>query len=691
MLLRIKFLFACQIVLSLSFFNILTAEEGMWTFDNPPLKLIQDKFGVVLNQEWLDNARLSCVKFPGGSGSFVSSKGLVMTNHHVASGQIEKLSTSKMDYIANGFYSKTNEEELKCKDLELSVLISMNNVTDRVLASIKSETDKHKAVKAREAEIAKIEKENNEKTGLVCDVVNLYHGGEYWVYRYKKYTDIRLVMAPEKQMAFFGGDADNFTYPRYNLDFTFLRIYENGKPIKSDHYFKWNNKGAAEDELVFVSGNPGSTNRLNTYSEILMNRDNDLPLRLKHNDDYLKILRNYAAKGKEQKRRAAGQIFGLENSQKNIRGMYNGLLDSKVMDKRQKEEEYFKKIILDNPDFNNKYNGLWDTVKKIIELRAEHQKAQNYEQIEGSRLYQIASSIVRFVVEIKKPDFERLEGYHDSQLERFKFRLFSPAPIYKDMEKDILGGFLNISSETLGKDNQFLKIVLKDKKVAEAADNLIDNTKLDDVEYRKKLIEDGEQAVQQSNDPMIKLALELDPIQRERTEWSKKNIESRLNPVKELLAQARFEVYGKNTYPDATGTLRISYGSIKGYPMNGTLAPYKTTLYGMFDRCLSFDNKSDYHLPDLFFERKDKLDLTTPVNFVTTNDIIGGNSGSPIFNKNLEIVGLAFDSNIEGLVGSYIYDITAKRTVCVHPAFIIESLRKLYDADELADEIEKGN
>ena len=690
MLLRIKLLFVCQLMLSLFLTNKLTAEEGMWTFDNPPFKLIQEKYGVALNQEWLDNARLSCVKFPGGSGSFISANGLVMTNHHVASGQIEKLSTGKMDYITKGFCAKTMDDEIKCKDLELSVLISMDNVTERVLSSVKAEPDKQKAVKVREAEIAKIEKENNEKTGLVCDVVNLYHGGEYWVYRYKKYTDIRLVLAPEKQMAFFGGDADNFTYPRYNLDFTFLRIYENGKPINSEHYFKWNDKGAAEDELVFVAGNPGSTNRLTTYSELVMNRDNDLPMRLKRNDDYLKILRNYCLKGKEQKRQATGQIFGIENSQKNMLGMYNGLLDPKVMAKRQKEEENFRKLISDNPDFNKKYYGLWDTVQTLVALRSEKAKSQNFEQIEGSRLYQIAASIVKYVAEIKKTDMERLEGYHDSQLERFKFRLFSPAPIYKEMEKEVLSGFLKISSDSLKPDNQFLKIVLKGKKADEVTNNLIDNTKLDDVDYRKKLIEGGEKTVKESNDPLIRLALELDPIQRERTEWYKKNIDSRLNPAKELLAQARFEVYGKNTYPDATGTLRISYGSVKGYPMNGTLAPYKTTLYGMFDRCLSFDNKGDYQLPELFFQRKDKLNLTTPVNFVTTNDIIGGNSGSPIFNKNLEIVGLAFDSNIEGLVGSYVYDISTKRTVCVHPAFIIESLRTLYDADKLADEIKKG-
>ncbi|MGA2296030.1 MAG: S46 family peptidase [FCB group bacterium] len=689
MYIKILFFAVVITVIACVYINSTKAEEGMWTFDNPPTKLIQEKYGFTPTQEWLDHTRLSCVRFmDGGSGSFVSPNGLVMTNHHVALGQLQKMSNENTDYVKTGFYAKTQEEEIKCADLECNVLISMENVTQRVLASIKPEMDGREAIKAREAEIAKIEIENKEKTGLQCDVVSLYKGGEYWLYRYKKYTDVRLVMAPEQQIAFFGGDDDNFTYPRYDLDFTFFRIYENDKPLKPEHYFKWNSKGASDGELVFVAGNPGNTDRLNTYSELENTRDLGFPLRLKFINDYLKVIRQYSTKGKEQMRQVLGRIFGLENSKKAITGEYNGLLDANIMKNRKKEEDDFRKLISEKPEWKKKYGDLWDSIQSIIKIRAEQSKSQQFEQLVGSQLFGIASTLVRYVVEIKKPDSERLEGYHDSQLERLKFGLMSPAPIYKELEKDVMTAFLKSSLEMLGKDNKFLQIVLKDKTPEEVVANLVDNSQLNDIELRKKLLEGGEKAIKKSKDPMIQLALELDPMMRERIEWSKQNIESKLTPAKEKIASARFEVYGKNKYPDATFTLRLSYGSVKGYPMNGTLAPYKTTLYGLYDRSLGFDNKGGFALPDRYFQRKDQLDLSTPVNFVTTNDIVGGNSGSPVFNKNDEIVGLVFDGNIESLVGQYVFDITANRTVAVHSAFIIEALRKLYDAPKLADEIE---
>jgi len=664
-------------------------DEGMWTFDNPPIKQLQEKYGFTPTQEWLDHVRLSCVRFmDGGSGAFVSPKGLVMTNHHVAVGQLQKISTPEHDYVKTGFYAPTPDQELKCSDLEVNVLVSMENVTDRVLSAVKKGMSEEEALKAKQAMIAKIEKESLEKTGLRSNVIKLYHGGEYWLYRYKKYTDVRLVFAPERQAAYFGGDSDNFTYPRYDLDVAFLRVYENGKPVHSSHYLKWNSKGASENELVFVAGNPGSSDRLFTYAQLVYQRDYRYPMLLKYIKSWIKSLREYASKGPEQQRRALVRIFGLSNAEKAMTGEYQGLLDPKLMEKRKKEEEEFRKRIASNPEWQREYGDAWDIIAEVIEKQKKVAKKRMFQRIIGSRLAGIATTIVQYVEEIKKPDAERLDGYHDAELPSLKFRLFSPAPIYADFEEWNLAWSLHMSLEALGPDDPFVKIVLNGKEPQEVAKELVGGTKLADVKFRKKLIKGGEEAVKKCKDPMIVLARKIDPILRKNHEWYKKNIESVLTAATEKIARARFAVYGKSIYPDATFTLRLAYGTVKGYPMNGTKAPYKTTLYGLFDRSLSFDKKGEYALPDRFWRRKDQLDLSTPVNFVSTCDVIGGNSGSPVINREAEVVGLIFDGNIESLPGRFVYDETKNRAVAVHTAYIIEALRKLYDAGKLADEIE---
>jgi len=666
-----------------------SADEGMWTFDNPPIKQLQKRYGFVPTKEWLDHVRLSSVRFmDGGSGSFVSPNGLVMTNHHVAIGQLQKMSTATRNYVATGFYAATQKDELKCPDLEVNVLVSMENVTKRVLAAVKKGMSEEEALKARRAMIAKIERKSLKKTGLRSNVISLYHGGEYWLYQYKKYTDVRLVMAPERQAAYFGGDSDNFTYPRYDLDMAFFRIYENEKPIHSKNYFKWNAHGADKDELVFVSGNPGSSDRLYTYAQLEYQRDYRYPLVLNYIKRWIDILHNYAKKGPEQQRRALVQIFGLENAKKAMTGEYQGLLDKKLMETRKKQEDDFRKLVATNPEWQKKYGDAWDTVSQVIEKEKEVAKERFYRRIIGSRLGGIASTIVFYVEETKKPDSERLQGYHESQLNGLKFRLFSPAPIYRDMEEANLAGGLQMSLEALGPDDPFIKIVLNGRSPEDAAKELIEGTKLTDVKFRESLVKGGTKAVKKCKDPLIVLARKLEPMMRKDREWRKKYIESVLTPATEKIAKARFAVYGKDVYPDATFTLRLSYGTVKGYPMNGTKAPYKTTLYGLYDRALSFGAKGEYSLPKRFWERKDKLDLSTPVDFVSTCDIIGGNSGSPVINKKAEVVGLIFDGNIESLPGRFLYDEGKNRAVAVHTAYITEALRKLYDTNALADELE---
>ena len=662
-------------------------DEGMWTFDNPPLKQLKERYGFTPTSEWLDHVRLSCVRIGGGSGSFVSPKGLIMTNHHVAVGQLQKISTKEMNYVEIGFFARTLDDEIKCPDQEVIVLMSLEDVTKKVLSAVKKGMTEEEDLKARQARIAKIEKKSMDRTGLTSTVVNLYHGGEYWLYRYKKFTDVRMVFAPERQAAYFGGDFDNFTYPRYDLDVSFFRIYENGKPVKTNHFLKWNASGAEKDELVFVPGNPGSSDRLFTYSQLEAQRDYFYPMILSYIKKRIDILHKYAEGGEEHERRALISLFGLENAKKALTGEYQGLLDEKLLAKRKQDEEKFRKLISANPKWKETYGDAWDTITGLMKKQSEGARERFYRRLMGSRLMGLASSFVFYSIEVKKPDSERLDGYHDSNLERVKFRLLSPAPIYLDMDEANLAGCLELSLEELGPDDPFIKTVLQGRTPEQAAKDLIQGTKMHDLDLRKTLFEGGEEAILKSKDPLIVLARKLEPMSRANIEWSKKNIESVLAPAAEKIARARFDAFGKDAYPDATFTLRLSYGTVKGYPMNGTKAPCKTTLFGLYDRAISFDQEKDYKLPSRFWDNIYKLDLSTPVNFVSACDIMGGNSGSPVINRNAEVVGLIFDGNIESLSGRFVFDEVKNRAVSVHTAYITEALQKLYDAGSLVDEI----
>jgi hypothetical protein len=666
-----------------------SSDEGMWTLDNPPLKQLKEKYGFTPTKEWLEHIRLSSVRFnDGGSGSFVSPSGLVLTNHHVALGQLQKLSTAEANYVKDGFYAQTRGEELKCPDLELNVLMSMEDVTKRVTGSVKKGMTEKQANDARKAEIAKIEKESLQKTGLRSDVVTLYSGGEYWLYRYKKYTDIRLVFAPEQQIAFFGGDPDNFTYPRYDLDMAIFRVYENDKPIESKRFLKWNVNGASDGELVFVSGHPGSTNRLATVAELEVQRDHVYPLRLNTFKRRLATLKRFAAGGPEQQRQAMNQIFGIENALKVWTGEYNGLNDAKLFEKKVKQESEFRGLVDSKPEWKREFAGAWDEIAVAEKKQVERFKHFMFRSLRGSRLASIAMNIVQYVTEMKKPDGERLDGYHDAQLESFHFRLFSRAPVYPQMEEAVLTETLQESYEELGSDDPFIKAILGEKSPSEVVRGWISGTRLGDPEFRKSLVEGGEDAVVNSTDPLIVAARTADPIVREIRKWFEDNIESVEVSAGERIGKARFAVYGKTINPDATFTLRLSYGTVKGYPMNGTQAPYKTTFYGLYDRAYSFDMSPPYELPTRYTEGKESIDLSTPVNFVSTCDIIGGNSGSPVINKGGELVGLIFDGNIESLVGRFLYTDEAARAVSVHAGGMMEAMRKLYGAGSLADELE---
>ncbi len=686
----VKFIAAAAVLLSAST-SALKAEEGMWTFDNIPLKELKTKYNFSPDKSWLDNVRLSSVRFnDGGSGSFISEKGLVLTNHHVAVGQLQKMSSKGKNYVKDGFYAINQPEEVKCSDLELNILLDLKDVTSEVkksFASLKGE----EAIKARKAAIAKIEKENLDKTGMRSDVVSLYQGGEYWLYTYKKYRDVRLVFAPEKQIAFFGGSTDNFTYPRYDLDFAIFRVYENDKPVTCKNYMKINPEGAKPGELVFVSGHPGTTKREITYTQYLFNRDYIYPTNLENLSNSLKILYDYSKRGDEETRIAATTIFGLENAQKAYGGEYTGLKNPEFTAQFEKKEKDLREKINANPQIKKEVGTSFEDIEKALKLYKERFNEAIYGTINtgrrGAALPSIARSVVTYALEITKPDSERLEGYHDSQLDTWKYITLSPAPIYKDLEEVQLAGTFNNALKKLGKDHKIVKIMLDGKTPQTRAKELISGTKLNDVEYRKSLINGGLDAVKKSDDPLIKLALQLDPDAREFHKWMESKIEPLITPATEKIAAAKFKIYGKDVYPDATFTLRLAYGTVKGYEMNGTMAPPFTTFYGLYDRYYSFQKQNEWFLPESYIQHKDHINLSTPLNFVSDNDITGGNSGSPVISTKGEVVGLIFDGNIESLPGRFIFDDKSNRAVSVHTAGIIESLRKVYKTDKLIKEL----
>lgn len=669
----------------------LYADEGMWTFDNPPRKQLIKKYNFDPSPRWLDHLRLASVRFnEGGSGSFVSPGGLVMTNHHVALGQLMKVSTPERDFVRDGFYAATPEQELKCPDIELNVLQSMEEVTTLVQGSVKPGMSEPEANKARKAQIAAITKASKDKTGLESEVVSLYGGGEYWLYRYKRYTDVRLVFAVEQSVAFYGGDPDNFTFPRHDLDVSFFRVYEDGKPIHPEHYLAWSPDGAKDGELVFVSGHPGSTDRLRTLAQIEMHRDLVMPYEIAVLGRILADLQTYSARGPEQARRALGYIFGVQNSLKAISGELEGLSDPAIMARKAAEERDLKSRVGNDPALKEKAGPAWDQIAAATKLSRGHWAETVGVAMPGWGLTQTALTLLRYPVEVKKPNGERLPEFRDSNLESLKFQLLSPAPVYLDLEEVMVVFGMKESVAQLGSDHPFVKAMLQGRTPEEVAKAVLSGTALADPKVRQALLDGGEKAVAKSKDPLLDLARRLDPFLRAEWRWHEDAVEAVVTPAAETIGAASFALYGRGKYPDATFTLRLAYGPVEGYEFATTQVPSRTTYFGLYDRCLAFDNKEPWALPKRYFDRKDRVDLSTPLNFVCSADIIGGNSGSPVVNRTGQVVGLIFDGNIQSLPGRYIYDGTRNRAVAVSSQAIPMALKALYDAPALAEELAGG-
>ncbi len=686
-----------SLVLSLLAFSLaapsLRAEEGMWTFENLPSKKISEKYGWAPDQAWLDHVRLSSLRFPGGSGSFVSKDGLVLTNHHVGRGWIQRVSSKEADYVKNGFAAATREQEIKVPGLELMTLMAMEDITVRLNKAVKADLPEKEALKARETEIEKIKKEMQEKSGLTCEHVTLYQGGEHWIYSYKKHTDVRLVFAPEQQIAFFGGDPDNFTFPRHNLDFSIFRVYENGQPYQPKDFLHWTQTGLKAGDLTFVTGHPGRTSRQDTLAQMVYSRDFAIPMRLKSMERRKGALVAYAKTSPEAGRQVNTQIFGIENGIKATTGYWSGLKDKDAMKRIADDEKAFRAKVAKDPKLAAEVGPSWTKIEEATKVAKGLAKDALNVGTANSTLLGYALSLVRIADEEAKPSEKRLPEYSDANLKTAKTRLGVPSPFYKEQETFLFTKGLEEAAKELGPQHRFVKAMLGGKPASDVAKAAVEGSKLSDPEARKALLAGGKKAIAESTDPMIILAKKLDPIGRELRKKQEDLVASVTTEHGTRIAKARFAVYGKNTYPDATFTLRLSYGAVAEYKGNGTLIQPFTTFGGLFDRYDSWGgNAAKAHegawtLPQRWLDKRAELNSSVPFNFVHKVDIIGGNSGSPVIDKKGELVGLIFDGNIESLPGNYFYDEAVNRGVSVDARAIVHALDKVYGAAGLIAEL----
>jgi hypothetical protein len=669
----------------------LVADEGMWLFNHPPRQILKQRYGFDPSQAWLDHLQKASVRFnSGGSGSFVSASGLILTNHHVGLDCLQKISTAKHDYVATGYHAKTAAEEVKCVDLELNVLQSIEDVTDRVKAAVTSGMSGADAQRARRAVMNTIEQESKEKTGLRSDVVTLYQGGQYHLYRYKRYDDVRLVFAPEVQAAFFGGDPDNFEYPRYDLDICFFRAYENGKAVHQADYLKWSSTGAKDGELVFVSGHPGRTSRLNTVTHLEWFRDSTYPYTLNLLRRREVLLGNYSERSLENERRAHDDVFGIKNSRKAYIGRIAGLQDPAIMQKKIDAEAALRQKIEGDPQLKAQYGEAWDQVSAAF--RAYRAFYIEFRYLEGetafnSHLFDYGRTLLRLGDEKTKPNADRLREYRESNMESLKQSLYSEAPVYEDMETVTLADSLSSWVEVAPND-PLLKAVLNGKSPNERASELVRGTKLKDPAFRKQLGEGGKAAVDAAKDPMIEVARIVDARSRELRKEYESNVDEQLTQAYAKIANAVFKTSGGETYPDATFTLRLAFGTVKGYEENGKQIPWDTTVGGTFAHSAAHNNAPPFDLPKSWAAKKAELkDDKTPFNFVFTADIIGGNSGSPVVNRANEFVGIVFDGNLQSLPWDYQFDDRQGRALAVHSAGILDALRKVYHAEDIVKDL----
>jgi len=672
----------------------LRADEGMWTFDNIPVKQIKAKYGVELDHAWLKNLQLATVRFPGGTGAFVSREGLVVTNHHVGRGAIAQVSTAQADLVKDGFVAASRDREIKVPGLELMMLVAMENVTAKVNGAVKPGAADKDALTARRNALAELRKAEEARGDLTCEPVTLYQGGEYWLYSYRKFKDVRLVAAPELQLQDFGGDSDNYTYPRHSLDFALFRVYENGQPYTPQALLPFAKKGVVLDELTFIAGHPGTTFRQQTHAQMVYARDIGIPFQLQNYARLKAALEALSATSAEARRLAADAIHSIDNGAKRIRGQHLGLSKAENLRKVEAGEAALKALVAKDPALNARVGGSWDRVAQAVARHRELLKASTF--ISAGRVATLghALTLVRLPEELAKPSEQRLTEFTDGNLKATRARVESPRPVTKILDTAQLTLGLQQASESLGTNHPFVKAMLGSQTPEAVAKAAVAGTRLDDAAYRKQLLDGGKAAVDASTDPMLLLAKKLDPFQRAIRKQLEDEVTSVLEEHGGRIAEARFKAFGKALYPDATFTLRLGFGPVATY-VNGAGAKAQpfTTFMGLYDRHLGWGGNATaaeggaWTLPQRWLDRQAKLDLTTPYNFIYACDTVGGNSGSPVVNVKGEFIGINFDSVYEGQGGYYVYDADTKRAVATDARAILEALRKVMDAGHLADEL----
>ena len=671
----------------------LRADEGMWTFDNVPVKRMA-KHGFTPDAAWLKKLQLATLRFPGGTGAFVSAEGLVITNHHVGRGAIAQVSSAQADYIKDGFVAASREQEIKVPGLELMMLVSQENVTAQVNGAVKPGAAEKDALKARQNALSAIRKHEEARSGLTCEPVTLYQGGEYWIYRYKKFTDLRLVMAPEVQIASFGGDYDNYTYPRWNLDFALFRAYENGQPYRPEAHLPFAAAPQKLGDLTIISGHPGTTYRQQTHAQMVYARDTGIPTRLRSLETQIKALEAFSATSAEARRLAADAIYGLQNGHKRMSGQLLGLQKPANLDKVREAEGALKAAVAKDPKLQARAGQSWARIEQAVARQAALRKEATYVDTRNSALLGQALTLVRLFAEEAKPSAQRLTEFSDGSLKATRARLLNPRPVPKALDEARLAAGLKEAQAELGAAHPFVKAMLDGRSPEAAAKAALEGTKLHDLAFRKQLLEGGKAAVDACPDPLLQLARTLDPFNRAIRQKLEDQVQGVLNEHGGRIAEARFAVQGKESYPDATFTLRLSFGPVATYPTgSGTKAQPFTTFMGLYDRYQGWGGNAtaaedgSWTLPQRWLDRKDRLDLSVPFNFIYNCDTVGGNSGSPVVNRQGEFVGINFDSVFEGQGGYYVYDADTKRAVAVDALGILESLKKVYDAQPIVEEL----
>ncbi len=661
------------------------AEEGMWTFDDFPSEKVEDAYGFAPGQRWLSDVRQSSLRLANGcSSSFVSKRGLVMTNHHCVVRCVQQLSSPDRDLVESGFVAREATDELKCPAMEANQLVGITDVTDKIRRAT-AEREGQDYIEARQAAIAEIEKScGGDAPDRRCDVVTLYGGGQFQLYEYRRFQDVRLVFAPPVGIAFFGGDPDNFNFPRYALDVAFLRVYEKGRPRKTKHYFRWSKRGIEEGELTFMAGHPGRTSRLNTMAQLRYERDILLPETLFQLAEVRGLLVEYSRRSPEKARQAKTALFGVENGLKALKGRRVALVDTDFFSRLARAEDELRARVRADSELSARTDGAWseiaDAMAKTEVMRIDLRHKEFHRGF-GSALFRYALDLVRYSEEKAKPNGERLPEFTESRLPSLQARLAAPRPVYPELEVELLGRSLEQARAELGPDDPYVKALLEGAGPYRKASELVAGCSLADPAVRMQLFEAG---VGDASDPMLAFARVVDRYGREIRKIYESEVEAVIRQASERIAAARFAILGTETYPDATFSLRLTYGQVAGFPHRGRQVPPFTTVRGLFERAT---DSPPFALPEEWTKNRSELQLDTPMNFVTNNDIIGGNSGSPVFNAKREIVGVVFDGNIYSLGGKYGFDPRNNRAVSVDARFIRMALDTVYGARHVTKEL----